>query len=173
MKYKKLPNLKHLKEILIYDKDSGIFYWKNPKARRVNHGDVAGATNPKGYVMIGVDGEKYRAHRLAWYMTTGFSPKDQIDHKNQNKSDNRFSNLRQASGSQNSGNTNARANSETGVKGVSPYRGKYRACIKIKGKTKHLGLFLTVSDAENAYKKASDQYYGDYSVYKGLSNVSV
>ena len=79
-------------------------------------GSTAGTALSSGYVQIMVDGEKYLAHRLAWFYETGLWPNEQIDHQNTDKSDNAFSNLRLASAGQNRWNTK-------GKSGLSVWKG--------------------------------------------------
>jgi hypothetical protein len=77
---------------------------------------LAGKINSKGYRLIGVDGRWHKAHRLAWLYMTGSWPREQIDHINLIKNDNRFENLREATQTQNHANTRAR---RRGLKGIT------------------------------------------------------
>ncbi|HAS0888998.1 TPA: HNH endonuclease, partial [Enterobacter cloacae subsp. cloacae] len=100
-----------LKEVLRYDPLTGVFYWLNPTAYCMHPGDVAGFVDYTGYAYIKVDRVKYSAHRLAWLYVHGSMPEEQIDHVNNNRSDNRISNLRLASRSQNMMNQYVRKDS--------------------------------------------------------------
>jgi len=82
-----------LKEILTYNPDTGIFTWLVASNGRIRVGDIAGTTD-NGYVRIMIERTKYRAHRLAWLYVHGESPKEQIDHINHIRDDNRINNLR-------------------------------------------------------------------------------
>lgn len=55
---------------------------------------------------------------------TGQWPKHQIDHRNGNRADNRWENLREATNGQNRQNARVNKNSWTGVKGVSLRRSR-------------------------------------------------
>lgn len=92
----------YLKSILHYDPETGILSWKVDR-RRVKIGQIAGYLC-LGYVAIGIDGKLYKGHRLAWLYMTGEWPKDEIDHINRTKHDNRWVNLREATKEQNCDN---------------------------------------------------------------------
>lgn len=65
--YKKKNNLtqSELKRQLHYDPDTGIFTRLISNCNSVKVGEIAGRANPYGYVIITVNNEGYRAHRLA------------------------------------------------------------------------------------------------------------
>lgn len=75
-----------LKTLLSYDAASGVFAW-------LEDGRQAGCQTPKGYVVIGIDGSLYLAHRLAWLYVTGSWPEMRLDHKDRNKANNRRNNV--------------------------------------------------------------------------------
>lgn len=66
-----------------------------------------------------------------------------VDHIDQNKTNNVFSNLRLATYSQNGMNRDATKSNKLGMKGVcfDAKVGKYKASIRVNGKHKHLGYF--------------------------------
>lgn len=77
------------------------------------------------------------------------------DHINGDPLDNRRANLRPCTPQENAWNRKGHSNSKTGVKGVSPFRGKYRATIHLGGEQIHLGLFATADLAAAAYNGAA------------------
>ena len=87
-----------------------------------------------------------------------------VDHINGNGLDNRRLNLRIASHAQNMRNRKINANNKTGFKGVSFDKkyNKYMPCIRINGKTKHLGSYDTAEEAYSAYCKASAELHGEF-----------
>lgn len=127
-------------------------------------GKRAGTLNRLGYVQIKMDGRLYLAHRLAWFLHYGYLPAKQIDHVNGNKADNRISNLRLASGSENLRNRGKPCNNTSGYKGVSwiAHYQKWQATIKFDGKNKYLGRFATREEAAEAYSKAALQHHGEF-----------
>lgn len=153
-----------LKELLRYDPETGLFYWLVARKRGGAIGDLAGHTSRQGYVVLGVDGKHYKAHRLAWLYFHGEMPTAELDHINLNKSDNRVENLRLASRSQNRSNTRAYKNSASGQKGVSLHgmTGRWQASISANGKQKYLGLFDNRDDAVVAYACAANEMHGEF-----------
>jgi hypothetical protein len=83
-----------LQELLEYNPNTGVFFWKKKlQGRRKSR--IAGCANPQGYIVIGIDGKTYFAHRLAWLYFYAYLPNSKhIDHINRDRSDNRIENLR-------------------------------------------------------------------------------
>lgn len=162
-KEKRLPH-KYLIETLDYNPETGEFTWKNPSSYQMHPGDKAGTLNASGYILICINGIRYKAHRLAWFYHYGEWPSDeapQIDHINGNKADNRISNLRCATRVKNSRNHKGRSTNTSGCTGVSfkKSNGKWQAVIGDgHGKYKLLGYFLNYEDAVNARKQAEKEY---------------
>lgn len=93
--------------------------------------------------------------------------KMEVDHINGNGLDNRRSNLRIATPSQNCQNRCYRHNS-TGFKGVTfrrtgRHRNRFHAAIRVDGRSKHLGSFATGEQASAAYGRASKMFFGEFS----------
>ena len=151
---------KRLKEVLSYNHETGVFIWLYRRRGPIAKGSMAGTTTVYGYRTIGVDSIVYQAGRLAWLYMTGKWPKVFIDHINLDRSDNRFSNLRECTVSQN--NSNNRGWGKSGVKGVRPCNGRWQARITVKNKERHLGLFDTPEEASKAYKAAAEKFFGTF-----------
>ncbi|MGM8463013.1 HNH endonuclease [Enterobacter cloacae] len=117
-----------------------------------------------GYAYIKVDRVKYSAHRLAWLYVHGSMPEEQIDHVNNNRSDNRISNLRLASRSQNMMNQYVRKDSISGVKGVGwdKKMQSWRARCQVGGKRVVIGWFDSVEEAEESLRVYREQYHGEF-----------
>lgn len=155
-----------LREVLHYNPDSGDWIWLKTLSVRREAGSPAGEVKSSGYLFIGVDGSRYRAHRLAWLYMTGVWPTEQVDHINGVRSDNRWINLRAANNTQNAANMRVRYSNIVGVKGVKKYEGKrgvrWRAAISIQRKTRHLGSFASLEEAQSAYALAAKEAWGVY-----------
>lgn len=106
-----------LKELLYYNKQFGIFVWKNDKGRS-KKGTVAGTLTNRSYIKIKIDGALYTAHRLAFLFVCGRLPSDQVDHINGVRSDNSFSNLRECTPQENNLNQKIGSRNNSGVMGV-------------------------------------------------------
>ncbi len=143
-----------IKELLIYNPDTGIFLWKIASVGRIKMLGVAGSKHNQGYIVITIKGKAYLAHRLAWLYVYGEIPREQLDHINNIRSDNRIANLRVATHIQNQGNQiKPHHENKTGFLGVSfdKRRNKYVAYISINGRNKKLGRFDTPEEAHKKY----------------------
>src|SRR5262249_27099557 len=146
------------------DPCTGEFTWLVNAGR---HGRVGGAAGhldeSQGYVLVGICGESYRAHRLAWFYVHGQWPPQEIDHINGNRADNRIANLRLATDAENAWNASRRSDNSTGYKGVSMYKnGKFMAYVHKGRKRHHLGYFDTPEAAHAAYVKAAAELHGEF-----------
>lgn len=152
-----------LREVLHYDPETGAFTWL-VSLGRVRAGAVAGEITRQGYRLIQIDGQRYPAHRLAWFYMTGAWPADEVDHRNTVPGDDRWANLREATSAQNSWNTPKRRNNTSGVKGVTrhPKSGKWHARIRVNNGRVHLGYFTDINEAAAAYAAASKKFHGEF-----------
>lgn len=146
-------------DIFNYCPDSGNLI-RRSGVQGCNAGEVAGYKNDSGYIIISVNYVSYRAHRLVWFYMTGSWPKDQIDHINHKRDDNRWVNLRESTNKQNQMNRTTGANNTYGVTGVSFHKAskKWRAFINVSGKAIHLGLFKDKFDAICSRLSANNKY---------------
>lgn len=151
-------------ELLIYDPAAGDFCWRISRGNRIPAGLKTGCVNKVGYKVIRVDGRLYSAHRLAVLYMTGAMPAADVDHINNDRSDNRWSNLRRATSSQNCCNTYRMKNNTSGVKGVYRPAGRknWTARLSFEGTTRHLGCFPTKEAAEAAVLSARAATHGEF-----------
>ena len=99
---------KELKVFLHYCPTSGVFTRSITVCNKARKGDKISGKTTKGYIRVRIKRTEYYAHRLAWLYVYGEWPKDQIDHINRDKSDNRITNLRDVTCSENNRNKGPR-----------------------------------------------------------------
>lgn len=138
-----------LKELLHYDPETGVFTNKVTRNPRAKQGAIAGSLNTLGYVVIQISMQKIHAHRLAWLYVYGCWPKNQIDHINRIRNDNRLCNLRDVTSSENIHNTSDNRKNTSGYRGVTwnRDRGKWQAQIMASKQYFHLGLYDSPEEA--------------------------
>jgi hypothetical protein len=159
--------LDRLRELLHYNPETGVFTRKTG-SRAFKVGEEAGYVNTDGYRRLMIEWKRYQAHRLAWLYMTGDWPTKEIDHINGDKSDNRFSNLRQASSAENSRNVKRHVDNASGFKGICfhKYSGRWMARIKTDGKCKSLGYFGTPEEAHTAYRDAALKLHREFARFE-------
>ena len=147
-----------LREVLSYDDRACTFVWRLKISKKVIVGSAAGGMNASGYIVIGMGGKIYYAHRLAFIYMTGRAP-EMIDHKDGDRANNSWANLREATSQQNILNAKLAANNTSGFKGVSWHRGagKWSAYIILNERKRHLGLFDNPERAHAAYLATARQ----------------
>lgn len=154
-------------EIVFYNPNTGEFI-RRKKGRGIAQGTVCGFVERNGYVRIRVKGQRYQAHRLAWFMIHKRWPKDQIDHVNGDRSDNRIENLREASSLQNAMNKSIFSNNKSGLKCV--FYDKSKGCwfysVQSEGLRERKGNFKTKEEAYSAFLDIAKYIHGEY-FYEG------
>lgn len=148
-----------LRALLAYDPATGIF---TRRIRVCNQpaGKVAGCADLDGYVMITIDRQSYKAHRLAWLYVHGEWPLGDVDHINGDTGDNRLANLRPATRAENMQNLRKpNRGSKSGYLGVSKNAGRWFAQITVAGKRRHLGYHDTPEAAHIAYLAAKRELH--------------
>lgn len=168
-----MPPIEVLRELLRYDAETGSLTWIGPKSANNQRkpGDPQGTPEKTGYLHIRL-GEGYfgkrniYSHRVAWALHHGVWPTRFIDHINGDKTDNRISNLREATKRQNKYNSKVRADSTVGLKGVCRRpncRTKpFVAQIVVNGQKHALGFFETAAAAHEAYREAAHKLHGPF-----------
>jgi hypothetical protein len=174
-----------VRKLLDYDSRTGVLIWRErkaadfPKARNPHAyaktwntkyaGKIAGAAGSQGRAQITINNHNYNTHRIVWLWATGDWNDDyQIDHINGDALDNRISNLRRASPSQNGGNRGAPRNNRSGLVGVHydrrkrPLRKPWVAQIRCDGVHKFLGRFATRTEAHEAYMREKILLFGEF-----------
>jgi hypothetical protein len=163
----KMPTYEEVSAMLSYDPETGIITRLNCLGGR-QAGSVAGCLDRDGYLKLSIKDCTYTGTRIAWLLMTGEWPSYllDIDHINRDVADNRWSNLRLSTRSENNANSKIRSDNKSGFKGVSwcADRGKWGAYIQVNSKSIGLGRYDILEDAVEAYKAASEKYFGEFAV---------
>lgn len=144
-----------LRELVHYDPETGAITWIAGPQR----GKPFGHRDPRGYIQASIGGNRRRiriyAHQAAWLYMTGKWPENDIDHRDHDKSNNRFDNLRDLPRFANQQNQiKAHANNKTGFLGVYARKSRFCSTIFVHGKAVHIGTFDTPAEAHAAYVEA-------------------
>lgn len=151
-----------LLRLVSYDPETGILTRKVRTSNRVHVGDAVGTISGNGYRMGRIGGRHAYLHQFAWFYVHGAWPDRDLDHINRDCLDNRISNLRLATESQNLANKKRPSSNTSGFKGVHPKRKKWCAQIKCEGQRRTLGVFETPEAAHEAYMKAARELFGEF-----------
>jgi hypothetical protein len=153
-----------LREILHYDPERGEFRWLQRMGNRAKIGDIAGSAAEAGYRRIRIAGRSYRAHQLAWLYMTGEWGRPTIDHRDRDPANNRWSNLRRATRSNNNANRRRQRDNTSGFKGVQFDRksGRWIARLGKNGRIFYLGRFATPQAAHEVYMAAARELFGEF-----------
>lgn len=138
--------------------------WRVNTGKKRLAGQKAGHQEPCGRYSIRIERKLYRMHRVIWLHVYGEWPENDVDHINGSSGDNRLSNLRAATKMQNRANSKTYKNNLTGLKGVHLHKGtgKYRAAIRCRGVSEHLGLYLTAEEAARVYMDRALVLFGEF-----------
>ena len=150
-----------LRELLHYDSETGLFTRKVSKGRG-KKGAVIGHRQTKGYLQVEIDGFTYVLHRLAWLYTHDCWPTTQLDHRDGDRANNRITNLRESTNTQNSYNRSKPKSNTSGHKGVYLFQGKWTAQINAGGKRRYLGRFTDLANAVHAVHTAREKLHGAF-----------
>jgi hypothetical protein len=162
MKLLPLPSLERLHELLDYNAETGALVWRRATTNRVKGGANAGCRGSDGYLRIGIDGVRFKVHRIAYLMGAGVEWQGDIDHKDGDRLNNRLDNLRPVVRQTNVQNQRrANVDSRTQVLGVTKGRrgNGFRAQIGINGRNYALGTYPTPELAHEAYVKAKRELH--------------
>lgn len=176
---KKIP-IEYLKTILHYNQETGEFFWKerpqehfksitswksfNIKFAGKKAGSVETTVSGYKYLAIKVDRIVYKQHRIAWAWVNGDTEMF-IDHLNGDSTDNRISNLRETTPSENSFNT--KKASKYAAHGIRPKDGKWEVWFPINGNSLYFGRYDTEYQAVEKRKQLEEQF----GILRGVPNV--
>jgi hypothetical protein len=153
-------DIEEMRRLFCYDEDTGQIIRAADADDCYKNGGKCGTKSRQGYIVLGVKGKLYGAHRVVWAMFYGEQPTGQIDHINGIRSDNRIENLRDVPRHMNQQNQRkaSKAN-KLGLLGVSQSGNGFVAVIHKAGKQKYLGIFPTKDEAHQAYLSAKREIH--------------
>lgn len=181
MAEKSLPTPEVLRQLLRYEPETGKLFWRERRASMFKattihtadtrcsqwNGRYAGkeaiTALCNGYLYGNIGKRSVHAHRVAWVIYYGELPAHFIDHINGIRTDNRISNLREATPLESQWNTRSRS-------GTSQYKGvskrskdsRWTAEIRVSGSNRYLGRYDTEREAALAYDAAARAAHGLY-----------
>lgn len=151
-------------QLLRLDVETGILTWRVTLGSRAIAGERAGSLYKFcGYRFVSVDGQKYREHVLIWFMVYGEWLPREIDHRDLDRANNRPSNLRRATESQQRSNAKLRSDNKIGERGVHLHRasGLFAAAVRC-GPRRIVKYFPTIQEAANAARALRKEMFGQF-----------
>jgi hypothetical protein len=144
-------------EWFVYEKESGRLF------RRMAGGNLReiGTERPDGYRVFGYNRRMYRTTYLIWLLIYGRPPNGDVDHIDNITSDDKLSNLRECSRSQNMQNASLSKRNKSGIKGVNwdSTRQKWAVYIRSNERNINVGRFDTIEEATEARLQAERELF--------------
>ncbi len=162
--------------------DGDIAYIDHPRGRividaedmpKVQAFSLVACFDRKGYVkLLKHNKGQVKTSRLLHRIIVDVPEGLQIDHKDNNKSNNRKSNLRLATNTQNQQNRPVQKNNTTGFKGVTEdskgrIKGRWKAKIGYNNRKFVVGRFNTAHEAAQGYDFAARRLFGAFACSNG------
>lgn len=158
----------HVSKLFDSDITAGKLFWKDVAKQhaRLNGKEAGFAKVSRGgkfYWAVKINGIAYLRSHIIFLLKTGNWPNEQVDHENGNSLDDRASNLRAATQTQNAWNHRTRKKIGNLPMGIRKLGQKYQARISHNNKMVYLGVFCSVEDAHLAYLSKRKELFGEYS----------
>ena len=162
----KLPPLEILNWLFRYDSESGkLFRIRSSSGKPCEPEREITAVDGGGYLHVGITDSNglqklFKVHQIIYYMASGIEPLQIVDHRDGDKLNNLFDNLRLTTEVGNNRNHKMQRNNTSGFVGVTWYKrnSKWAAYIIIDGKHKHLGLYDSPEEAYQARMEAIGKF---------------
>ena len=141
----------------------GHLWWIDPTSNKVKKGQRFGCKDSNKYIRGSLKSQKYYEHSLIWFYHYGIWPKDQLDHINGIRDDNRIENLRECNNQQNSKNSAMKSSNTSGSTGVywSKRDRRWIGEVMIGGNKIYIGRSKNIEEITSKVEK--------YRLQKGFS----
>ena len=161
------PTQSELRAMLRLNADGSLTWLEVSKYHVERVGSEAGCSRPsqfgKHYWHVQIGGKKFKRSHIVFCLTHGRWPAQQIDHINGNSLDDRPSNLREATPTQNAWNHKTRAKRSPLPMGVRKAKsGRYVARIGVGGRQFTIGTFSSPEAASESYQAARRINFGEF-----------
>lgn len=159
MMSKPIPSAERVRALFNYNAESGLLSWRHPRNGRSSK---AGWNDGRGYLKVNIDGFIYYGHHVIWLWMTGKWPL-MIDHKDMDKANYRWSNLRECTKTLNQGNLVRRPKNSSGYKGIGwdAERSKWRVQIGFAG-ARYMKRTRTLAGAIALHRLKSSEFFGEF-----------
>jgi len=146
-----------LKELFVYQ--DGFFICRKTGKLKT----IVPITNHHRYNRISIGKKAYAFHRMIFLYHHGYLPKI-IDHIDNDRTNNRIENLREATQQQNCINRVRHCNNKSGYKNVYWQKncGKWNVSVSINGKRQHFGMFNNLELAALVAEEVRNKYHGQF-----------
>lgn len=138
------------RELLDYDPVTGVLRKRN---RQTGKWREVTTLNKDGYLCVRLDRKVFIAHRVIFLMMMGRWPSPTTDHLNRVKTDNRWSNLREATHGEQAANRGGRKSRPFPNVYELPNTGRFEARPDINGRKQRLGTYDTAEQAAEAVQR--------------------
>ena len=147
-------------ELFSYDTGLGVLIRKK-SIQGCKPGSPAGSPTTRGYIQLGVDYRRYKAHRVIWLMAYGSWPEGEIDHIDGNTSNNRLTNLRDVDAKTNNRNKRIPTHNTSGIMGVhwDKQSRRWLSQAKLGSEKFALGRFDNLLDAAAARRSFEAKHF--------------
>ena len=149
MAFRALPQQDRLRSLFDYDPITGSLL--NKRLNKPAGFVLGGGNSTKKHWAVKVDGYVYTMQRVIWMWVYGEDPQElMVDHIDRDSLNNKLDNLRLVTRAQNRENSKLNKNNSSGYRYVYRMGKKWQAKIKIDGKIRSIGVFLTPEEAYQA-----------------------
>ena len=151
-----------VRDLFVYDPSTGILTNRIGRRKAIK-GSVAGGINGNGYLTVKIYNKTYRVHRIIFLYNHGYLPK-YVDHADGIKTNNKISNLRDCSSSENNSNRKTPKSNKSGCKGIfwNNSSGMWSTRISINKKLMYFGDFSDKEVAEQVLRIERMRLHGEF-----------